>query len=94
MDVLDISRWQFGITTVYHFLFVPITIGLAFLVARHGRLSQRHPDGEHRPEEHREGTAPQGPGHEGCPRSRCGLTFRRLTLAGTHVVHVTEGSAG
>jgi cytochrome d ubiquinol oxidase subunit I len=23
MDVLDISRWQFGITTVYHFLFVP-----------------------------------------------------------------------
>ena len=44
MDVLDISRWQFGITAVYHFLFVPITIGLAFLVARHGRLSQRHPD--------------------------------------------------
>ena len=23
MDVLDISRWQFGITTVYDFLFVP-----------------------------------------------------------------------
>lgn len=33
MDVLDLSRWQFGITTVYHFLFVPITIGLGFLVA-------------------------------------------------------------
>jgi cytochrome d ubiquinol oxidase subunit I len=33
VDVLDLSRWQFGITTVYHFLFVPITIGLAFLVA-------------------------------------------------------------
>lgn len=33
MDVLDIARWQFGITTVYHFLFVPITIGLSFLVA-------------------------------------------------------------
>jgi cytochrome bd ubiquinol oxidase subunit I len=33
VNVLDISRWQFGITTVYHFLFVPITIGLAFLVA-------------------------------------------------------------
>ena len=30
---LDLSRWQFGITTVYHFLFVPITIGLSFLVA-------------------------------------------------------------
>ncbi len=33
MNVLVLSRWQFGITTVYHFLFVPITIGLAFLVA-------------------------------------------------------------
>ncbi len=33
MDPLDIARWQFGITTVYHFFFVPITIGLAFLVA-------------------------------------------------------------
>jgi len=33
MDVLDLSRWQFGITTVYHFFFVPITIGLSFLVA-------------------------------------------------------------
>ncbi len=33
MSVLDLSRWQFGITTVYHFLFVPITIGLGFLVA-------------------------------------------------------------
>jgi cytochrome d ubiquinol oxidase subunit I len=31
--VLDLSRWQFGITAVYHFLFVPITIGLVFLVA-------------------------------------------------------------
>jgi cytochrome bd ubiquinol oxidase subunit I len=33
MDALDLARWQFGITTVYHFLFVPITIGMAFLVA-------------------------------------------------------------
>jgi cytochrome bd-type quinol oxidase subunit 1 len=33
VNVLDLSRWQFGITTVYHFLFVPITIGMAFLVA-------------------------------------------------------------
>ncbi|MEN9923587.1 MAG: cytochrome ubiquinol oxidase subunit [Actinomycetota bacterium] len=30
---LDLARWQFGITTVYHFLFVPITIGTSFLVA-------------------------------------------------------------
>ena len=33
MSVLELSRWQFGITTVYHFLFVPITVGLGFLVA-------------------------------------------------------------
>ena len=33
MDTLDVARWQFGITTVYHFIFVPLTIGLAPLVA-------------------------------------------------------------
>jgi cytochrome d ubiquinol oxidase subunit I len=33
MDVLDLARWQFGITTVYHFFFVPLTIGLSVLVA-------------------------------------------------------------
>jgi cytochrome d ubiquinol oxidase subunit I len=33
MDPLGIARWQFGITTVYHFLFVPITIGLSAVVA-------------------------------------------------------------
>ena len=33
LEALDIARWQFAITTVYHFLFVPITIGLSALVA-------------------------------------------------------------
>ncbi len=33
MSTLDVSRWQFGITTVYHFIFVPLTIGLAPIVA-------------------------------------------------------------
>ena len=33
MDVLDLARWQFAITTVYHFFFVPITIGLSAIVA-------------------------------------------------------------
>ncbi|MDO5627102.1 MAG: cytochrome ubiquinol oxidase subunit I [Mobilicoccus sp.] len=33
MDALELARWQFGITTVYHFLFVPITIGLSAIVA-------------------------------------------------------------
>ncbi|MCP2254250.1 cytochrome d ubiquinol oxidase subunit I [Prauserella aidingensis] len=33
VEVLELARWQFGITTVYHFLMVPLTIGLAVLVA-------------------------------------------------------------
>ncbi len=33
MNALDLARWQFAITTVYHFLFVPITIGLSAVVA-------------------------------------------------------------
>ena len=33
LDPLALARWQFGLTTVYHFLFVPITIGMALSVA-------------------------------------------------------------
>jgi cytochrome d ubiquinol oxidase subunit I len=33
MTALALSQWQFAITTVYHFLFVPITLGLVWLVA-------------------------------------------------------------
>ena len=33
MNALDLARWQFGIVTVYHFIFVPLTIGLGFVVA-------------------------------------------------------------
>ncbi|MCL2770040.1 MAG: cytochrome ubiquinol oxidase subunit I [Solirubrobacterales bacterium] len=29
----DLARWQFATTSIYHFIFVPVTIGLAFLVA-------------------------------------------------------------
>ncbi|MBP7403807.1 MAG: cytochrome ubiquinol oxidase subunit I, partial [Candidatus Microthrix sp.] len=29
MESLNLARWQFGITTVYHYFFVPITIGLS-----------------------------------------------------------------
>ena len=28
----ELARWQFATTSIYHFLFVPVTIGLAFLV--------------------------------------------------------------
>jgi cytochrome d ubiquinol oxidase subunit I len=33
MDTLLLARWQFAITTVYHFFFVPLTLGLSILVA-------------------------------------------------------------
>ncbi len=33
MDLTSLARWQFAITTVYHFFFVPLTLGLSMLVA-------------------------------------------------------------
>lgn len=33
MEALDLARWQFAVTTIYHFLFVPLSIGLAYLIA-------------------------------------------------------------
>ncbi len=33
MDPVTLSRLQFGLTTVYHFLFVPLTLGLGWFVA-------------------------------------------------------------
>src|SRR5690242_9156652 len=33
MDALTLARWQFGITTIYHFFFVPLTLGLSLLIA-------------------------------------------------------------
>ena len=33
MDIVTLSRWQFAITTIYHFFFVPLTLGLSILVA-------------------------------------------------------------
>ncbi|WP_182026655.1 cytochrome ubiquinol oxidase subunit I [Vibrio rotiferianus] len=32
-DVVDLSRFQFASTALYHFIFVPLTIGLSFLLA-------------------------------------------------------------
>ncbi len=33
MSQLDLARLQFAMTSIYHFLFVPVTIGLGFLTA-------------------------------------------------------------
>ncbi len=47
MDVLDLARWQFAITTVYHFFFVPITIGLSAIVAYyHSRWVRTRDEGD------------------------------------------------
>ena len=42
---LDLARWQFASTSIYHFLFVPVTIGLAFLVALLQTAWYRNGDG-------------------------------------------------
>jgi cytochrome d ubiquinol oxidase subunit I len=33
VDTVAVARWQFAATTIYHFFFVPLTLGLSILVA-------------------------------------------------------------
>ena len=47
MSVVDWSRLQFATTSIYHFLFVPLTIGLAFLTAILQTLWYRKGHAEH-----------------------------------------------
>lgn len=49
LDPLLLARWQFGLTTLYHFLFVPLTLGMALTVSifqtawyRTGKLKWLH----------------------------------------------------
>jgi hypothetical protein len=44
MDPVILARLQFTITCVYHFFFVPLTLGLSILQFRHG-FGHRHCDG-------------------------------------------------
>src|SRR5499427_10956267 len=32
MDLVDVSRLQFAVTALYHFLFVPLTLGLSWIL--------------------------------------------------------------
>jgi cytochrome d ubiquinol oxidase subunit I len=32
-DIVSLSRLQFGLTALYHFLFVPLTLGMTFILA-------------------------------------------------------------
>ena len=41
---LELARWQFAVVTVFHFFFVPVTIGLGFLVAVMQTLGLRRRD--------------------------------------------------
>lgn len=43
---LALARWEFAVVTVFHFFFVPVTIGLAFLVAIMETLALRKQDAE------------------------------------------------
>ena len=43
---VDLARWQFALVTIFHFFFVPVTIGLGFMVAIMQTLAyRRHDDG-------------------------------------------------
>jgi len=33
MDIVGLSRLQFALTSMFHFIFVPLTLGLSVLVA-------------------------------------------------------------
>ena len=33
LDIVALSRLQFALTALYHFLFVPLTLGLSIIVA-------------------------------------------------------------
>jgi cytochrome d ubiquinol oxidase subunit I len=43
---LTLARWQFALTTIFHFFFVPVTIGLGLLVAVMQTLAYRRKDAE------------------------------------------------
>ncbi len=38
MDAVTLARLQFGTTIVYHYLFVPLTLGSGLLIAIMGRF--------------------------------------------------------
>ena len=35
-DIVDLSRFQFAMTAMYHFLFVPLTLGISLDFSDHG----------------------------------------------------------
>jgi cytochrome d ubiquinol oxidase subunit I len=43
---LILARWQFAFVTIFHFFFVPVTIGLGFLVATMQTLAHRRRDAD------------------------------------------------
>jgi cytochrome bd ubiquinol oxidase subunit I len=47
VSALDLARWQFGVTTVYHFVFVPLTLGITWYVAVFQTLWFRNRDPEY-----------------------------------------------
>ena len=40
LDIVELSRLQFALTAMYHFLFVPLTLGMAFPAGHHGKRSR------------------------------------------------------
>lgn len=43
LDIVELSRLQFALTAMYHFLFVPLTLGMAFLLTSLWKRSTSSP---------------------------------------------------
>ena len=37
--LIELSRWQFALTAMFHFIFVPLTLGLSFLPVSYTHLT-------------------------------------------------------
>ena len=49
LQTVDWSRAQFAMTAIYHWLFVPLTLGLGFILAIMETLYNETGDGKYRP---------------------------------------------
>ena len=38
MDIVELSRLQFAITALYHFIFIPLTLGLSILLGYRAKI--------------------------------------------------------
>ena len=50
MDTVVLSRLQFALTSMFHFIFVPLTLGLSILIGIYGNALCQMGNGVHVPQ--------------------------------------------